>query len=115
MTRWFWSIKDAAQFVLSVAPRAQRGCVYIPKMNSYNLMDVAREISDNIEITGLRCTEKLHEQMISEVESKTSYDQSSWYVIYPSHEPWGESERLGAPVPDGFRLTSQIRDIAEWL
>jgi len=106
MTRWFWDIKDAARFVLDRLVHMERGVTYVPKMPSYKMMDVAREYSQDIVITGLRCGEKLHECMIDENESTQTYETADYYAIYPYSHLWGTVKPDGVRVPAGFTLKS---------
>jgi UDP-N-acetylglucosamine 4,6-dehydratase/5-epimerase len=95
MTRFFWSIKDAANFVIKTTKESyihgDRGCIYIPKIGSKSMYDVAKAYSDNIRITTFRCPEKIHEELISEYESHYTYDVGDYYIIYPTMHDWAKS------------------------
>jgi FlaA1/EpsC-like NDP-sugar epimerase len=107
MTRWFWEIKDAAQFILHRLIEMQRGVIYVPKMPGYRMLDVAKGYSHNITITGLRCGEKLHEEMISETESQNTYESGDFYTIYPFSHEWAQGIKYsGIKVPEGFTYRS---------
>lgn len=111
MTRYFWSPEQAAQFLLTCLDQDGRGNVYVSKMQAYRMEDMAREIikgtSCQIEYTGLRCLEKLHEDLISEHESGTCYDLGDYYCIYPAVHDWINNLSIqGTKVPEGFSLKS---------
>jgi FlaA1/EpsC-like NDP-sugar epimerase len=111
MTRYFWSVVDAAQFLwtslLEGDVNNERGCVYVPSMTSYRMYEIAHGMTDKIEYTGLRCLEKLHEDLISEHESSTCYDANEYHIIYPACHDWiNNLSKRGNKVPDGFSLKS---------
>lgn len=114
MTRFFWTIQDAAAFVLDRITDGEtnfdRGLIYIPKMRSFKMIDLANEISkeNEIKITGMRCPEKIHEELVSETEGKNCYDQGNHYIIYPAMHEWAASiTPRGKKCQSGFKLTSQ--------
>lgn len=108
MTRWFWSISEAAMFVMHTLPNAGRGVIYVPKMQAHKLYDLASKFSDNINITGLRCSEKLHEEMVSVTEATNTYETPEWYAIHPIQVDYATTNPRGILVPAGFTLTSNM-------
>lgn len=107
VTRFYWSVSDAAHFVCCRAMgETDRGLIYIPKMRGVRLIDLARKYSDNIKITGFRCPEKLHEALWSVAESYRTYDREDYYVIHPHTHQWGAMVETGRPIPAGWKLTS---------
>jgi UDP-N-acetylglucosamine 4,6-dehydratase/5-epimerase len=107
MTRWFWDIVDAGKFVLSTVEHMKRGVVYVPKMPGYKMIDIAKEFTSDIKITGLRCGEKLHEEMISETEATYTYETADFYAIYPVSHEWERAPTVeGTKVPKDFVLRS---------
>jgi UDP-N-acetylglucosamine 4,6-dehydratase len=106
MTRYFWTVKQAAKFLLTCLANDNRGCVYVSKMLSYRMEPIARSYGE-IEYTGLRCLEKIHEDLISEHESGTCYDHGDYYCIYPAVHDWINNLPIqGTKVPEGFALKS---------
>lgn len=111
MTRFFWDIDDAAIFILKRINDGEksfdRGLIYVPKMQTFNMVDIALAISKNIEVIGLRCPEKMNEDLISVVEGASTRDQGNHYIIYPLQHDWC---RLIIPrgnnVEEGFSLSS---------
>lgn len=113
MTRFLWTIGSAAEFLILAmndgSKNGERGCLYIPKMKRFSLLEIARKRSDMVEITGLRCPEKIHEDLILSAESTTCYDVGSFYIIYPSLHAWAKSVKpRGIKVPEEFKLTSEV-------
>lgn len=109
MTRFFWEISEAAQFIEWALIYGERGVIYIPKMKGYKIMDIALEYSDKIKVVGLRTNEKLHEELISESEVQYATDQGERYAIYPVKHEWtikldrvGEALRYPIKSCDGM-------------
>lgn len=99
-TRFYWTIDAAAKFVVRVlsADSGRRGCVYIPKMKSYRIMDIARLYGEP-EIVGWRCPEKVHECLWTDHESTYTRNEGDYYVLYPETHPWqGDMQMPGAAV-----------------
>jgi UDP-N-acetylglucosamine 4,6-dehydratase len=114
MTRFFWMVSHAADFIINKIPLEDRGVVYIPKMKSFRIIDIARSYSPDVQITGLRCSEKLHERLVSEVEVEDTYDRGDYYVIYPKQHPWVMDlpKDLGTKVSSSTNFTSS--DYSKW-
>jgi FlaA1/EpsC-like NDP-sugar epimerase len=114
MTRFFWEADEAASFILNrqeeVENNIDRGFIYVPKMKSQRLMDIAAKISGNIEIVGMRCPEKIHEELISLVESQTTYFNQDHFIIIPALHEWSDNfVPRGIRVENGFRYTSELK------
>jgi UDP-N-acetylglucosamine 4,6-dehydratase/5-epimerase len=86
MTRFTITLDSAINFVLNCTAEMKGGEIFIPKLPSYNVLDLAKIIGKNIEISiiGARPGEKLHEQMIGCTESHLAIDNNDKYVIVPS-------------------------------
>ena len=116
MTRFMITLDDAVEFVISSLERMDGGEVFVPKLPSINIMDLAKAVAPDCktEIVGIRPGEKLHEVLLTEDESPRSLDMGGHYVITPStpHEA-GLAWNTGRPVPDGFRYASDTN--TEWL
>ena len=111
MSRFFWNIESAAFFIINCLvdekSLSDRGCIYVPKMKSEKLIDIAKSISDNIEITGLRCPEKLQEELICSFEGNNCYDCGDHYILYPDLHEWvGTIVKRGVKCVEGFSLSS---------
>ena len=106
MTRFFWKIEEAVEFTLSCLRMMEGGEVFIPKIGSRRIVDIAEEMAPHIvnhEIIGIRPGEKLHEVLISQDEARMAISLPDRYVILP---PWSKST---APrLPDGFIYSSEF-------
>ena len=109
MSRFFWSISEAGRFIIQTLGFQYwvPGVIFLPKMAHFKISDIARKYSDDIKYTGLRCSEKMHEELLTEVEVERCYEQGDRYAVYPSHEWNGELSPTGLKVPAGFRYTSE--------
>lgn len=87
-TRFNITIDEAVKFVIQSFKFMQGGEVFVPKMKSYKLIDLAKSISDKCKIVevGLRPGEKLHECLISEEELSNTHEFDSFFVIGPNSE-----------------------------
>lgn len=115
MTRFWLKLEDGVEFVLKNFQRMQGGEIFIPKIPSMRIMDLAKAIAPNFptKIIGIRPGEKLHEVMCPAdlyYETLEFYDH---YVIMPSTRFWGGIDytknalgEKGNPVPDGFEYNS---------
>lgn len=100
MTRFWITMKQASHFILESVDRMIGGEIFVPRIPSFAILDVARAVTNNphvpVMITGIRPGEKLHEDMISTEESMfTITDDRGGYVIYSplfmeplKHDPW---------------------------
>lgn len=86
MTRFNISLEEGVKLVFFALENALGGELYVPKIPSYRILDVAKAINDNckVEIIGVRPGEKIHEEMISSSDSLYTYDIGDKYVILPS-------------------------------
>lgn len=83
MTRFNMIKQDAINFVLNSLNMMIGGEIFVPILKKYNLFNLAAMFSDNITIIGNRGSEKLHELMISKVESQNTIKRNDFYVIIP--------------------------------
>lgn len=85
MTRFNISLQDGVEMVLDAADTAWGGEIFVPKIPSYKITDVAKAIGPNCkhEIVGIRPGEKIHEEMITSSDSFTTYDLGKYYAILP--------------------------------
>ena len=86
MTRFSITLNDGANFVLNCFDKMCGGEIFIPKISSYRILDIAKAISPDsqIKLTGIRPGEKLHEEMITQSDSMNTIDCGDYYVILPS-------------------------------
>jgi UDP-N-acetylglucosamine 4,6-dehydratase len=116
MTRFWITLDQAVHFVLSRIPMSEGGEVFVPKIPSMKVTDIAEAVAPDAEriITGIRPGEKLHEVMLTEDESRHARELDDCYMIYPEFPLWrSEPYSIGTPVQDGFRYSSDTN--TEWL
>ena len=112
MTRFNISLDGGVDMVLHAMANAWGGEIFIPKIPSYKITDVASAIAPNIEqkVIGIRPGEKIHEEMITPSDSFYTYDLGKYYVILPSTVNWNLQSFLDAhnakKVPEGFNYNS---------
>jgi UDP-N-acetylglucosamine 4,6-dehydratase len=118
MTRFWITLEQGVQFVLDSLRNMSGGEIFVPKIPSTRVVDLARAMGPDCELVdiGIRPGEKLHEVMISEDDARSTLDVGSHYVICPEFAWWdshGVSTRGGKPVAEGFRYSSEIN--TDWL
>ena len=112
MTRFNISLQGGVDMVLHALESAWGGELFVPKIPSYKIMDVAQAIGPSCEhkIIGIRPGEKIHEEMITASDSFTTYDLGKYFVILPQVTNWNLEEykkHFNAQlVPQGFSYTS---------
>ncbi len=88
MTRFNITLKQGVKFVLDSLERMYGGEVFIPKIPSYRIIDLAKAISkkNKIKFTGVRPGEKIHEEMVTKSDSLNTFEFSNFYTIIPDSE-----------------------------
>ena len=81
MKRYFFKIDEAVDFVLYCLPLIKNGEIFIPKMKSYNVKELAKKISSNQKIIGIREGEKMDEILLSESEKSNAIEKSNMWII----------------------------------
>jgi UDP-N-acetylglucosamine 4,6-dehydratase/5-epimerase len=81
MTRYFFHIDDAINFVLECMLLTNKGEIFVPKMKSYNIQSLANKISKNQKVIGLRKGEKLDEELLTNDELKNSIEKRNMWII----------------------------------
>lgn len=118
MTRFNISLKGGVDMVLNALETAWGGELFVPKIPSYRITDVAMAIAPECkhQVIGIRPGEKIHEEMITQSDSFTTYDLGKYYVILPQIPTWKLEEYIhhfGAkPVERGFSYSSDNN--TEW-
>lgn len=116
MTRFWITLDQAVNFVITCVERMHGGEVFVPKIPSMNIIDLAAAIAPQCEIEeiGIRPGEKLHEVLISEDESRLGIEFDDSFVIQPAHPWWGlENWSEGRSLPEGFVYSSDSN--TDWL
>ncbi|MFV0536874.1 MAG: UDP-N-acetylglucosamine 4,6-dehydratase (inverting) [Dysgonomonas sp.] len=112
MTRFNISLKGGVEMVMHALQYAWGGEIFIPKIPSYRISDVAKAIAPECtyEIVGIRPGEKIHEEMISPSDSFYTYDLGKYYAILPSVLSWKVQDFIkefeAKLVPQGFSYNS---------
>lgn len=109
MTRFWLTLPQGVRFVIRCIELMHGGEIFVPKIPSMSIMDVARSLAPGCEVkvTGIRPGEKLHEVLVSEDEARQTVTADGMFVIQPAHPWWQSSNWVAAqPVPEGFSFTS---------
>jgi UDP-N-acetylglucosamine 4,6-dehydratase len=116
MTRFWITLDQGVQFVLDSLERMKGGEIFVPKIPSMKITDLAKAIAPEceIEIVGIRPGEKLHEAMITEDDARHTVEFDTYYVIQPEF-PWWSQEyaKNGKSLLEGFKYTSDTN--TQWL
>jgi len=113
MTRFWITLDQAVSFVTESLGRMGGGEVFIPKIPSMRVTDMAEAIAPDAErrLIGIRPGEKLHELLVTEDESRHSYEVDNGYLILPEHASWDlQPVDDGRELPSGFRYSSGEND-----
>ena len=116
MTRFWITLPEAVRFVQTCLRAMRGGEIFVPKLPSMRIVDLARAIAPaaRLEHVGIRPGEKLHEEMVSESAARHSRDMGDYFVIHPEMEWSNPGEDWGGKeLPDGFSYTSDRND--RWL
>ena len=117
MTRFWLSLEEGVRFVIKCIEQMEGGEVFVPRIPSMKVVDLARAIAPEakINVIGIRPGEKLHEVLISEDESRTTVELESMFVVQPAEALWfGYSwQEKGKLLQDDFRYASDNN--SEWL
>tara|TARA_Y100000768_G_C23965581_1_gene677670 strand:- start:278 stop:1282 length:1005 start_codon:yes stop_codon:yes gene_type:complete len=102
MTRFSITLEEGVNFVLDCLNRMWGGEVFVPKIPSYNIIDVANAIAPEAkhEFIGIRPGEKLHEEMITTTDALNSLEFNDYYVILPSTGLWDVSKFINKNIKD---------------
>ncbi len=105
------------RFVIRCAEQMHGGEVFVPKIPSMSILDLAKTVAPEaeVEVIGIRPGEKLHEVLISEDEARTTAELDDMFVVQPAEAFWfgREWEKVGKALPDGYRYASNTND--QWL
>lgn len=115
MTRFWITLDQGVQFVIDSLDRMRGGEIFVPKIPSMGIMDLAQAICPecDIDIVGIRPGEKLHEVMITEDDARHTVEFDDYYTIVPEFTWWGSEVEKGKQVSDGFVYSSDTN--TDWL
>lgn len=118
MTRFNISLQGGVDMVMHALEHAWGGEIFVPKIPSYRITDVAEAVCPECEkpVVGIRPGEKVHEEMITSSDSYYTYDLGKYYTILPSTHKWKLEEFIdnftAVKVKPGFRYNSEENE--EW-
>ncbi|MEO8078762.1 MAG: UDP-N-acetylglucosamine 4,6-dehydratase (inverting) [Acidobacteriota bacterium] len=116
MTRFWITLEQGVRFVMNAAEQMHGGEVFVPKLPSMRLSDLAKVVAPQcaVRVVGIRPGEKLHELLFSEDEARQTLEFDDMYIIQPmfpwwNPEPWSGGRKLA----DEFRYSSETN--VDWL
>jgi UDP-N-acetylglucosamine 4,6-dehydratase len=118
MTRFWITLQQGVNFVITSLGLMYGGEIFVPKIPSMRITDLAKALAPGlpVKIVGIRPGEKLHEVMITEDDSRQTLELGDRYVIEPSFAWWQRDRYDGtgaSPVAEGFRFASDTN--VDWL
>jgi len=116
MTRFWITLEQGVNFVLSCLEKMQGGEIFVPKIPSMKIMDLAKAICPEckLEITGIRPGEKIHEVLVSKDEARRTVDVGNFFIIQPNFPFWNiKNWEGGIPLPEDYEYRSDTNQ--KWL
>jgi UDP-N-acetylglucosamine 4,6-dehydratase len=115
MTRFWISMQEAVEFICDSFGLMKGGELYVPKIPSMKIVDLAKAISISAKLveTGIRPGEKLHEEMISMEDSRRTLYHSNRYVVVPVQADWGYNAPVGEFMKENLAYRSDTND--QWV
>jgi UDP-N-acetylglucosamine 4,6-dehydratase len=118
MTRFWITLEQAVEFVLKCLARMRGGEIFVPKIPSMNIVDLAKAIAPEcrLDVVGIRPGEKLHETMVPEDDAHNTFEYEDHFVIRSLSAGSADTQHLrngGRPCPEGFRYSSDNN--SRWL
>jgi UDP-N-acetylglucosamine 4,6-dehydratase len=117
MTRFWISLEQGVRFVIRCVEEMHGGEVFVPKIPSMTVLDLAQAIAPEaeVDVIGIRPGEKLHEVLVSEDEARSTIELDDMFIVQPSGALWfgREWEDQGRFLDDGFHYASDNN--TEWL
>lgn len=116
MTRFWLTLDQGVRFVIRCTEQMRGGEVFVPKIPSTRIADLARVIAPQaaLDVIGIRPGEKLHEVLVHEDEARQTLELEDMFVVTPSETLWQRDLHYeGAPLPDGYRYSSDTN--SQWL
>ncbi len=112
MTRFWISIQQAVQFVIDSLEMMRGGELYVPRIPSMRIVDLASAVAPNgkLEEIGMRPGEKLHEEMISADDSRRTIILDNRFVVTPVVAEWGYTEPVGLRMSEGLAYRSDTNE-----
>jgi len=116
MTRFWITLDEAVELVFYALERSRGGEIYIPKIPSMRIGDLANAVAPDVprDVTGIRPGEKLHELLLTADEARHAIELDDKFIVMPEH-PWWDVDAVGQgkPLDDGFVYASNTN--TQWL
>jgi len=118
MTRFWVKMEACVNFVFRCLEMSNGGELFVPKIPSMNVVDLAKAIAPNCEheIVGIRPGEKIHEILITESDSRHALEYDDFFIVEPEFRWWSNEKCIGngaKSVPEDFVYASNLND--KWL
>ena len=118
MTRFWITLEACVDFVFKCLEVSNGGELFVPKIPSMNIVDLAKAIAPDCEheIVGIRPGEKIHEVLITESDSRHTLEYDDFFIVEPEFKWWSNQAHVdngGKLVPEGFVYASNLND--KWL
>lgn len=116
MTRFWITLEQGVRFVIQCTEKMQGGEIFIPKIPSMKIIDLAKTIAPQSQIaySGVRPGEKIHECLLTEDEARHALEFKDFFIVTPEFHWWTEKTwKDGKKLPENFRYTSDRND--RWL
>jgi len=116
MTRFWITMEQGIQFVVDSIEKMRGGEIFVPKIPSTKITDLADAIAPNtrMKIVGVRPGEKIHEELMTAEESAHSKEHDLFFIIESEFPFWNkENHKSGESLPEGFRYASDTNK--QWL
>ena len=116
MTRFWITLQQGVDFVLKSLERMAGGEIFVPKIPSMKVTDLAKAIAPGcqLKVTGIRPGEKLHEIMVPADDARRTLEFDDHYLIQPDFKWWeARKNKGGKSLPEGFSYSSDNND--QWL
>ena len=117
MTRFWVTLQQGVDFVLSSFYLMNGGEIFVPKLPSMRMVDLAKSLAPDLpqRVVGIRAGEKLHEILITSEDSRNTVEMLDRYIVLPHYAFWTAKDisTVTTPVPEGFEYTSDTN--AQWL
>ena len=114
MTRFWITLPEAVDLVMTALERSVGGEIFIPKIPSMRVTELAEAMAPDlpVKVIGIRPGEKLHEVLITDDEARHTIDAGDIYVVLPEHPWWTDAPHwlAGTALPDGFIYASGTND-----
>ena len=112
MTRFWLKIEDGVNFVIKSINMMKGGEIFIPKIKSMKIMDLAEAIAPGVkkEIIGIRPGEKIHEVLLTKEEARHSKAYKDYFVVCPEFSFWKDEKDSGCQLDSSFEYSSDTNE-----